>query len=131
MNRLIVDTSAYIWYRKASAKVVAAIDGAERVLVSPIMIGEIVGGILGGSRLVENAANLDGFLSSPRVEVVSIDEETSRKYATIWAALRRAGTPISQNDMWIAASAMQYGCRLLTTDKDFQRVPQIEVELVL
>lgn len=41
-----------------------------------------------------------------------------------------AGTPIGTNDIWVAASAMQYGVRLLTADRDFLRVPQIRVELV-
>ncbi len=39
--------------------------------------------------------------------------------------LRGAGNPIPSNDVWIAASAMEHGLRVVTTDKHFQEVPQI------
>ena len=32
------------------------------------------------------------------------------------------------NDVWIAASAMQYGLKVLTTDKHYIEVPQIITE---
>jgi predicted nucleic acid-binding protein len=42
--------------------------------------------------------------------------------------LRKRGTSIPTNDIWIAASAMQYGLRLLTADRHFLKVPQIIVD---
>jgi predicted nucleic acid-binding protein len=43
-------------------------------------------------------------------------------------ALRKAGTPIPTNDIWIAASAMQHGLRVLTTDVHYEKVRQVIVE---
>lgn len=60
--------------------------------------------------------------------MVPLDEPTSERYAVILAALRRSGTPIPTNDVWIAASAMQHGLRVLTTDAHLERVPQIITE---
>jgi predicted nucleic acid-binding protein len=65
-----------------------------------------------------------------RVDTVSIDEHTSIFYAKILNDLKRAGTPIPSNDVWIAASAMQHGLVLLTADAHFQRIPQIIVSLL-
>ncbi len=48
----------------------------------------------------------------------------------IFTTLRAAGTPISTNDLWIAASAMQYGLRLLTLDAHFTKVPQILTQFI-
>ena len=56
-----------------------------------------------------------------------LDEETAERYAVIAAYLQSQGTPIPTNDLWIAATAMQYGLKLLTTDTHYQRVPQIIV----
>jgi tRNA(fMet)-specific endonuclease VapC len=44
----------------------------------------------------------------------------------VYAALRRAGTPIPVNDMWIAATALDQGACLLTFDQDFQRVAGLD-----
>lgn len=60
--------------------------------------------------------------------MVDIDEETAERYTVILNALWKAGTPIPTNDIWIAASAMQHGCRLLSADAHYQKVGQIIVE---
>jgi predicted nucleic acid-binding protein len=57
------------------------------------------------------------------------DEDTADRYALIVDSLRSAGTPIPTNDIWIAASAMQHGLGVLTTDDHFGRVRQIAVML--
>lgn len=56
------------------------------------------------------------------------DAETSERYAVILDSLREAGTPIPTNDVWIAASAMQHGLRLLTTDAHYRNVAQVIVD---
>lgn len=58
-----------------------------------------------------------------------MDEETAARYAVIFDSLRRVGTPIPTNDIWIAAGAMQYGSVLLTTDPHFNAVTQIVAEV--
>jgi predicted nucleic acid-binding protein len=56
---------------------------------------------------------------------VSVDDETAVRYAVILDSLRSAGTPVPTNDLWIAASAMQHGLVVLTTDAHFQKVSQV------
>ena len=75
----------------------------------------------------ENERELDAFLASPRVNTLTIDSETALRYAEIVTFLRRSGMPIPTNDIWIAASAMQSGTTLLTTDAHFERIPQVLV----
>ena len=67
------------------------------------------------------------FLASPRCHVPAIDEETAHRYGAIHDYLRRMGTPVSPNDLWIAASAAQHGLRVVTLDGDFDRIPQVLV----
>ena len=59
---------------------------------------------------------------------MNVDDETAVRYAAIKDNLRREGTPIPTNDLWIAATASQHGLRLQTLDAHFLRVPQIIVD---
>lgn len=125
MSRVLLDTSAYSALFRNHQGVKLALQECGDIILTPVVLGEIRSGFLGGSRPQANELELADFLSSGRVSVLPIDEETSQRYAVILHGLRRAGTPINSNDIWIAASAMQYGLTVLTTDKDFERVPQI------
>lgn len=54
-----------------------------------------------------------------------MDSETSFQYAEIVAELRRAGTPIPTNDIWIAATAARNGATVLTCDDHFERIGRV------
>ncbi|MBM4124432.1 MAG: type II toxin-antitoxin system VapC family toxin [Nitrospira sp.] len=127
MTRLLLDTSVYIAAKKnlpAAAETLAHVD---EIVVTPIVLGELRAGFLQGSKTETNERELRAFLDSPRVTIPPLDEETAGRYAIIRTALKKAGTPISTNDIWIAASAMQYGLPILTSDADFKKIPQVIV----
>lgn len=128
MTRLMLDTSAYSAFLRGHAGVKRVIQEADELRFSPIVLGELYAGFRRGSRRQENERYLRTFLSSPRASVVDVNEETAHCYAEIVNFLRRRGSPVPANDLWIAASAMQYGLRLLTTDSHFQRIPQVIVD---
>ncbi len=65
---------------------------------------------------------------SPRVSLLDVSEETAERYAVILNSLWQAGSPIPTNDIWIAASAMEHGLRVITTDEHYDKIPQIMVE---
>lgn len=94
------------------------------------MLGELRAGFIAGARRRKNEHELELFLKSLRVSVASVDEETSGCYAAIVHGLRVAGTPVPTNDIWIAASAMQHGLRVVTADRHFANIPQILCELL-
>jgi tRNA(fMet)-specific endonuclease VapC len=71
---------------------------------------------------------LRAFLASPRVDVIDVTEATSERYAAILDFLWKSGAPIPTNDLWIAASAMQHGLKLITTDTHYMKVPHVVTE---
>jgi predicted nucleic acid-binding protein len=123
----LLDTSAYSAFLRGHEELKLALQRADRIVLTPVVLGELGAGFRAGARLKKNEAELRRFLASPRVEVVPIDAETAERYAVILHGLRQAGTPIPTNDIWIAASAMQHGLRVLTTDVHYTRMPQIIV----
>ena len=125
MSRILLDTSAYSAFMKGDPEIRSTLQVAEEIFLNPVVLGELFSGFTRGKREKKNLEELGAFLSSPRVEILEIDEETAPPYAVIYNTLRDAGTPIPTNDIWIAATAMQHGLRVLTRDTHFRKVPQI------
>jgi len=126
-NKIMFDTSAYSALLRGHADIKQAVQEADEIYLNPVVLGELTAGFIQGSREKKNRDILKEFLSSSRVQVVDIDRETSERYAAIYTHLRAQGTPIPTNDLWIAATAMQYGLKLLTTDSHFRNIHQIIV----
>jgi len=127
MSRLLLDTSAYAAFFRNHPGVKAEVQEASELFLSPIVLGELRSGFLKGARREENEKELREFLASPRCSVPVIDDETCHRYAAIHDYLRRKGTPVSPNDLWIAASAAQHGLTVVTLDGDFALIPQVLV----
>ncbi|HEX8910817.1 MAG TPA: type II toxin-antitoxin system VapC family toxin [Humisphaera sp.] len=62
------------------------------------------------------------------VRVWPIEMETARQYGAVAAELRRKGKALSQVDMMLAALARQMRVALVTTDPDFEALPDIPAE---
>jgi tRNA(fMet)-specific endonuclease VapC len=128
--RILLDTSAYSSFMRGHQGVKEAIQSADSISVNPIVLGELQAGFQHGRHSDKNRKTLKQFLASPRVRVVAMDEETAERYAVILNALWTVGRPIPTNDLWIAATAMQYGLTILTTDAHFKHVVQVLVHHV-
>lgn len=128
--RILLDTSAYSSFMRGHQDVKETLQSADSIIVNPIVLGELQAGFQHGRHAEKNRNTLKQFLGSPRVRVVAIDEETAERYAVILNALWTIGRPIPTNDLWIAASAMQYGLTILTTDAHFKHVAQVLVHHV-
>ena len=123
--RLALDTNRYVDLARATEPTVSLVASADRVFLPVIVLGELRAGFAAGRRSLENEAALRRFLQKPGVEVLLLDEQTTASYAAVFAQLRRQGTPIPTNDMWIAALALQHHLVLHARDEHFTHLPQI------
>lgn len=98
---------------------------AEEVWIPLIVLGEIRAGFQGGTQQSRNEQLLTGLLAKPTVGVLLPSRETAERYARIFGQLRRADTPIPDNDLWIAALALEHDLVLITRDRHFARLPQL------
>ncbi len=127
MNRILLDTSAYAAFLRGDPRVKHWVQSADEVCVSSVVLGELLSGFMQGSREAANRELLARLLGSERVRTLPVDGETAERYALILSDLRRKGTPVPTNDVWIAAGAMQYGLKLVTTDRHFDHIAQVMV----
>lgn len=122
MKTVALDTNAYSGFKRGLVEVVDQLARAERILVPVPVLAELRIGFRRGKQEARNLDELEQFLSSPRVEICSLTEQTAILYAEIFGTLQRKGTPIPLNDVWIAASAMEQGAILLSADTHFTRI---------
>jgi tRNA(fMet)-specific endonuclease VapC len=127
-NRVLIDTSAYSAFLRGDSEMKRIVQQADEIFLNPVVLGELLAGFMMGKNEKKNRAILQDFLSSPRVKIIEMDEETSERYAAIVNYLRAKGNPLPTNDLWIAASAMQHGLKILTMDKHYIEIPQIIAE---
>lgn len=125
MRRLCLDTSAYANFKAGDSQSRDTITEAKVVGVPVVVLGELRAGFRLGKRYDENEAELRAFLASPPVQTWDIDDEASYHYAEIFAQLRRQGTHIPTNDLWIAALSLREGAIILTFDAHFDLIRQV------
>jgi tRNA(fMet)-specific endonuclease VapC len=119
---ILLDTNAYSALLRGHDEVADRVRGAERVVFSTVVAGELLLGFRLGTRLKKSMAELDAFLENPYVSLVPVTMTTADRFARIAAALRAKGRPIPTNDIWIAAHAMEAGAELLSFDAHFGAV---------
>jgi tRNA(fMet)-specific endonuclease VapC len=129
-NRYLLDTN--IWsalIRRSNAGLIKRFEALERgrVVLSPIVLGELQVGYYKGDRTPKRLAVIDTIRS--HAELLTITSRVSDTYAQLRAQLEAAGTPIGPNDTWIAAEALHHKLVLVTNNtREFERVPGLRVE---
>lgn len=133
---LLIDTSVLVGFERGRLD----LDGIqndriahradEPFYLSVITASELLHGVHRARDAVQRArrsAFVEGVLDT--FPVLPIDLLTARTHAELGAALARAGTPVGNHDLWIAAAAVGRGLGLATLDaRGFRRVPGLEVE---
>lgn len=122
MRNILLDTNAYAAFLSGDENVLSALSQAERVHMSIIMLGELHAGFRGGNRRAENERILADFLGRPGVAPLPLSLETAQIFGEVKDRLKRAGTPIPINDVWLAAQTMETGSVLVTLDAHFLRI---------
>jgi tRNA(fMet)-specific endonuclease VapC len=121
---LILDTNALSAFADGVTSVVERLAAADELHVPVIVLGEYCFGIATSQRRREYEA----WLTRGRAfwNVLPVIEETATHYASIRHQLKKAGTPLPANDVWVAALARQHDLSILSRDTHFDAVPDIK-----
>jgi len=122
MNKILIDTNIYSYAMRGDNEVTSCLQQVTHIGISSISIGELLSGFKAGNKEEINRQELNIFLDSSRVSLYYVDEFTAEFYSAILNQLKKQGTPIPTNDIWIAATALQQGLPVYTLDKHFNHI---------
>lgn len=123
--KLALDTNRYTDLCRGDKSVIETVELADEMWLPFIVVGELRAGFAVGSQGPRNEAILRRFLFKPGVAVLYADDQTTHHYAGVYRQLRKQGTPIPTNDMWIAALVLQHSLVLYARDAHFDALPQL------
>lgn len=124
-GRYLLDTNVIIALFADDPGVKEGLTSADETFVPSIAIGELCYGARKSARAVENLARIDEFAASS--VVLGCDTETARRSGEAKNALRLQGRPLPENDIWIAAIALQHGLTLATRDAPFAEIEELQI----
>jgi tRNA(fMet)-specific endonuclease VapC len=125
--RILIDTNCYSAIDGGELETIRRIESAHEVWLPFIVLGELYAGFELGTQKEKNDQQLQSFLSRSSIGVLYADGNTASMYGRVFQSLRRRGTPIPTNDIWIAALALQHDLLVMTSDQHFLFVPDLQI----
>jgi tRNA(fMet)-specific endonuclease VapC len=122
---LCLDTNAYAAFKRGHPQIQSLLEAADEIVVPTIVLGELFAGFAGGNSEVADLQELRSFLSLPGITIGPVSDRVAERYGTLMATLRRLGTMLPTNDVWIASIAIETGARMLSLDQHFQSIPAV------
>lgn len=123
-GRYLLDTNIIIALFADEAVIRENLAQAEEVFIPSIVVGELYYGARKSGLVLANLAKIDELVANSKV--LGCDIETARQYGDVKNKLRLKGRPLPENDIWIAAIALQYVLILVTRDAHFQEVGNLQ-----
>ena len=127
MKKILLDTNAYARFLRGDERVLGYLAQADTVFMSVFVLGELLAGFRAGGKEKDNRRILERFLLKSSVTVLDGTIDTADLFGLVMASLKKSGTPIPINDVWIAAHALETGSVLVTFDEHFAAVPGLRL----
>lgn len=119
-NSIVADTNIFIDLMKGDAAIAAKLESFAVVYLSPVTLAELY---FGAYRSVNVAKHLKSVaIATQNTNLLPIDASTAEQFVSIKLSLFAQGRPIPENDIWIAAAALQFQLPLYTSDKHFSYI---------
>jgi tRNA(fMet)-specific endonuclease VapC len=122
-NKCLLDTSIIIHTFKSNAQISDQLYTFSEIFVPSVAVGELYYGAYRSTNVKKHLDQIRLFLKDYTVLV--LDVATADLYGSIKASLKRKGKPIPENDIWIAAIAVQFSLPLFATDKHFKEIDNL------
>jgi tRNA(fMet)-specific endonuclease VapC len=122
---VLLDTSVVIDHFRGDPRIHYELESTAALYIPTIVLGELYYGAFRSAYREKQLEQVRRFLRA--AAVVGTDAQTSETYGRIRSELAEAGRPIPENDIWIAAVALQHRWPLATRDQHFGRITGLEV----
>jgi tRNA(fMet)-specific endonuclease VapC len=128
IGKVALDTNIVIGLLEGDVSIVNKLDLFTGDLFIPIIVlGELRFGAFNSKHIEENLEKIESVKT--RCGILQINDLAATEYGNTKSYLRKQGTPIPDNDIWIAALAIQYECALITRDEHFKNVTALSVAM--
>lgn len=125
-GRYLLDTNVIIALFKGDENVQKQLVHASEVFVPVIAVGELYYGAQHSTQIEKHMTEVQQLVA--QVSVLRCDQSTAECYGQIKSELRAKGHPIPENDVWIAALALQHSLTVVTRDQHFKKVDGLTTE---
>lgn len=124
---VLIDTSVLMAVERGHRLLSDLLTAEESYVMSVVSAAELLHGVHRGAGHVAagRAAFVEGLLA--RFAPLPIDLLVARAYARASAELAQLGQSVDANDLWIAATGLAHGLRVLALDGDFRRIPGVQL----
>jgi tRNA(fMet)-specific endonuclease VapC len=119
-GKYLIDTNIVIALFAEDASVQRHIAAAEEIFIPVTVIGELFFGAFNSAHQEANLSRIEEFALFNVVLPCGVG--TGKEYGRIKKLLKEKGSPIPENDIWIAATAMEHGLTLVTRHEHFTNV---------
>ncbi|MDY6938708.1 MAG: type II toxin-antitoxin system VapC family toxin [Cyanobacteriota bacterium] len=126
-GRYLLDTNIIIALFAGDTSVMQSLALANEVFLPSIVLGELYYGARKSGRSQKNLERIEALVTNS--SIIKCDADTARQYGDVKNRLKMKGRPLPENDVWIAALALQYDLTLVTRDAHFQEVDNLKTVL--
>lgn len=123
-GRYLLDTNIVIAVLQGDEAVLSNLDRAPEVFIPAIVVGELFFGAAKSERRSENTVKVERFAAGR--SILPCDFQVAREYGRLRQRLREKGKPLPENDIWIAATAQCHELILVTRDRHFREVDDLQ-----
>ena len=124
-GRILLDTSVVVAVLRRVPGMIERLRGQEELLVPLVVLGELRYGANLATPPDRQHEAVRTFMAGATLLLPT--ERTAAEYARIKASLKATGTPLPENDVWIAGVAGEHGLPLATRDAHFRQIPDLHV----
>ena len=119
-SSIIADTNIYIDIMKGRKAIAQKLQSFSEAFLTPIVLAELYFGAYRSANPQKHLSKISIAIRDSKL--LAINGATSELFVKIKLALFAKGKPIPENDIWIAASALQHDLPLFTSDKHFDEI---------
>ncbi len=127
-SKILLDTNVVIALLNRDSAITNGLTDFDEVYLPSIVVGELFLGAMRSHRVEDNISRVESFCRD--CAVLNVNASTGRQYGEVKSRLMKAGRPIPDNDVWIAAISLQHAIPLLTRDRHFQSVDSLNATIL-
>ena len=125
MNKVALDTNIVIDILNGKMETSEKIKEYQIIYLPVTVCGELLFGAKNSSKRQQNEPKFQAFIQ--QCQILEIHEVIAETYAEVRKKLKDKGRPLPENDIWIAATCLANDIPLMSHDKHFKEIEELQL----